>query len=80
MVSAVMDGQNHVATQAGFDLAEKWDKDGSRTIGVITKCDRVESVEKVSHLSERHGFVSHGNRPLSLQITNSQSSNTVGLY
>ena len=38
-----MSGQDNNENSAGFSVAEKFDKDHKRTIGVITKIDIVES-------------------------------------
>ena len=44
-----MSGTNDLANQAAFDMASVHDPNGSRTIGVITKCDVAENIDQVIH-------------------------------
>lgn len=39
IILAVIPANADMATSQGLDLARKWDPDGSRTLGVITKID-----------------------------------------
>jgi hypothetical protein len=40
--SAVMDARVNISNQEVFRLARSVDKDGIRTVGVITKCDALQ--------------------------------------
>ena len=50
-LSGVTNGLVNVATQAVFEMARKVDTDGSRTVGVITKCDMVADTTEVGKTS-----------------------------
>jgi len=45
---AVMDGRNNLANQEVFRMARAADATGSRTVGVVTKCDALQSGEEGS--------------------------------
>ena len=44
--SCVASGTNDLANQGVFDMVSEWDKDGDRTVGVITKCDIAQDVRQ----------------------------------
>ncbi|PWW75868.1 P-loop containing nucleoside triphosphate hydrolase protein [Tuber magnatum] len=50
IIMAVMDGRNNLANQEVFRMARAADPDGSRTVGVVTKCDALQSGEEGSIL------------------------------
>ena len=39
---AVMDGRNNLANQEVFRIAKAADKEGIRTVGIMTKCDALQ--------------------------------------
>lgn len=41
-----MDGRNNLANQEVFRMARAADPTGSRTVGVVTKCDALQSGEE----------------------------------
>ncbi len=43
----VASGTNDLANQAAFDMASFYDRNGSRTVGVITKCDVAQDLDQV---------------------------------
>jgi len=47
-VRAVMDGRNNLANQEVFRMARAADPTGSRTVGVVTKCDALQPGEEGS--------------------------------
>lgn len=42
-----MDGRNNLANQEVFRMAKATDPSGSRTVGVVTKCDALQSGEEL---------------------------------
>ncbi|KAH0551629.1 hypothetical protein GP486_007153 [Trichoglossum hirsutum] len=54
IIVGVTNGLVNVATQAVFEMARKVDADGSRTVGVITKCDMVADTTEIVKLAQNH--------------------------
>lgn len=44
---AIMDGRNNLANQEVFRMAKAADPTGSRTVGVVTKCDALQPGEEL---------------------------------
>lgn len=42
-----MDGRNNLANQEVFRMAKAADPNGSRTVGVVTKCDALQPGEEL---------------------------------
>lgn len=42
-----MDGRNNLANQEVFRMAKSADPTGSRTVGVVTKCDALQPGEEL---------------------------------
>ncbi|KAG0641431.1 P-loop containing nucleoside triphosphate hydrolase protein [Tuber brumale] len=69
-VRAVMDGRNNLANQEVFRMARAADPTGSRTVGVVTKCDALQPGEEADILrilqnkveNLRHGWFAVKNR------------------
>ncbi|RPA93734.1 P-loop containing nucleoside triphosphate hydrolase protein [Choiromyces venosus 120613-1] len=70
IIMAVMDGRNNLANQEVFRMARAADPTGSRTVGVVTKCDALQVGEEGSILrilqneveNLRHGWFAVKNR------------------
>ena len=56
-LSCVANGQSDLATQTAFRMASEFDPEGSRTVGVITKCDVAQNKKDVSDKVTRFSFV-----------------------
>jgi replication fork clamp-binding protein CrfC len=50
IILAVIPANADMATSQGLDLARKWDVDGSRTLGVITKIDIMDRGTDASNM------------------------------
>ena len=42
IIMAVMDARNNLANQEVFRIAKAADREGFRTVGILTKCDAVQ--------------------------------------
>ncbi|KAG0636571.1 P-loop containing nucleoside triphosphate hydrolase protein [Tuber brumale] len=70
IIMAVMDGRNNLANQEVFRMARAADPTGSRTVGVVTKCDALQPGEEGSILrilqneveNLKHGWFAVKNR------------------
>ncbi|OJD21879.1 hypothetical protein ACJ73_06779 [Blastomyces percursus] len=70
IILAVMDAKNNLANQEVFSMARAADPEGSRTVGIITKCDTVQvgDEEGVLRIAKneveklKHGWFSVKNR------------------
>lgn len=50
IILAVIPANADMATSQGLDLARKWDPEGARTLGVITKIDIMDRGTDASHM------------------------------
>lgn len=59
IIMAIMDGRNNLANQEVFRMAKAADPNGSRTVGVVTKCDALQPGEELGVLRILENSVEH---------------------
>lgn len=68
IIMAVMDARNNLANQEVFRIAKAADREGFRTVGILTKCDAVQKGDEKTVRDDRYPCVEKLYADHSLQL------------